>query len=166
MTDPPRALLVAWSLCIATLPTLTGCDDIERLVREQPSPAPTQQQHPPPASAVPAPSAAPVVAPTTRNPRSADPLLDHLADQPLRITRHGRCRMGCRHISRAEVEALLRTGRIDPARTRHDGRCPSYAVEGQTDDGQQVRIVYADCPGETRLVTAIDLGRRWDCSCR
>ena len=96
----------------------------------------------------------------------ADPVLERLAGKPLRYTRHGRCRMSCRHISESEVEALLETGHINPARTRHDGRCPSYAVEGRTDDGQDVRIVYADCQRETRVVTTIDLGREWSCRCR
>jgi hypothetical protein len=96
----------------------------------------------------------------------ADPVLARLASKPLRYTRHGRCRMGCRHISQAEVRALLDDGRVAPERTRHDGECASYAVEGRTDDGQDVRIVYADCARETRVVTTIDLGRDWPCSCR
>ncbi|MCA9535821.1 MAG: DUF4258 domain-containing protein [Myxococcales bacterium] len=98
--------------------------------------------------------------------RPSDPTLARLADKPLRYTQHGRCRMDCRHISEAEVEALLTDGHIAPDRTRRDGECVSYAVEGRTDDGQDVRIVYADCDRETRVVTTIDLGRDWPCSCR
>ena len=73
--------------------------------------------------------------------------------------------MTCRHISEAEVRALLDEGHVVPERTRSDGQCTSYAVEGQTADAQDVRIVYADCARETRVVTTIDLGRDWPCHC-
>lgn len=110
----------------------------------------------------PPPAGAPVIeipSPTT------DPIVAAMAARPLVTTRHGECRMACRHIDTAEVKDLLRTGTIDPSRTRTDGRCPSHALEGHTDDGQHVRIVYAACPDETRLVTAIDLDREWPCDC-
>jgi hypothetical protein len=94
-----------------------------------------------------------------------DPVLGRLRAKPLDYTRHGRCRMDCRHIDEGEVEQILREGSVIPERTRHDGHCPSFAVEGVTDDQQRVRIVYADCPTETRVVTAIDLGRDWPCAC-
>lgn len=123
---------------------------------------------------------APILAPTGAPPNSAqtpvevdprvtppaDPILARLAQKPLRYTRHGRCRMDCRHITEGEVEALLQDGHIAPDRTRHDGECVSYAVEGQTDDGQHVRIVYADCDRETRVVTTIDLDSDWPCECQ
>ena len=107
------------------------------------------------APAVPAPSTPP-----------GDPILARLAQKPLRYTQHGRCRMACRHITEAEVQDLLSDGHIAPDRTRTDGECVSYAVEGRTDDGQDVRIVYADCDRETRVVTTIDLDTDWPCSCR
>ena len=83
----------------------------------------------------------------------------------LTLTRHGRCRMSCRHFDRAEVEQILAEGRIVPERTRHDGKCPSHALEGTTRDGQRARMVFAACPDEARLVTAIDLDTDWPCSC-
>ncbi|MFK7931071.1 MAG: DUF4258 domain-containing protein [Myxococcota bacterium] len=87
-----------------------------------------------------------------------------LRAQPLQFTRHGRCRMDCRHISEAEVGEILNgAGELDPSRTRHDGRCPSYALEGRTSDGQRVRIVYAGCEDRTKVITVIDLDREWPC---
>jgi len=88
-----------------------------------------------------------------------------MAAQPLVYTRHARCRMGCREVSEAEVVALLREGRWVPERTRLDGECPSHALEGRSADGQELRVVYAACAGETRVVTAIDLGEDHPCSC-
>lgn len=95
-----------------------------------------------------------------------DPVLGRLRAKRLELTRHGECRMGCRHIDREEVEEILRVGEVNASRTRHDGECSSYAVEGTTHDEQRVRIVFADCPLETRVVTAIDLGEDWPCDCQ
>jgi len=88
-----------------------------------------------------------------------------MAARPLVTTQHGACRMACRDVTEAEVVALLHDGRWVPERTRHDGECPSHAVEGRSADGQQLRVVYAACADETRVVTAIDLGEDHDCSC-
>ena len=44
-------------------------------------------------------------------------------------------------------------------------RCPRYALEGNTTDGQQVRIVYAQCNEKTVVVTVIDLEKEWSCDC-
>ena len=88
-----------------------------------------------------------------------------LAARPLQLTRHGSCRMDCRAIDRGEVERVLRVGTLDPERTRHDGACPSYAIEGRGTDGHRLRIVYAGCDDVTRVVTAIDLDQDHPCRC-
>lgn len=86
-------------------------------------------------------------------------------------TRHARCRMECREISEAEVEYILATGVINEAKSREeneeaDGHCPTYALEGNTKDGQHVRIVYGACPKITKVITTIDLGEDHKCNCR
>ncbi len=73
--------------------------------------------------------------------------------------------MDCRKVDEAEARAVLRTGRLDPARSRDDGPCPSHAIEGPGSDGHRLRVVFAACPAETRLVTAIDLDQDWACAC-
>lgn len=88
-----------------------------------------------------------------------------LAARPLELTRHGRCRMDCRFVDRGEVEHVLAKGTLDPSRTRDDGRCPSYAIEGRGTDGHRLRIVFAGCPDVTRVVTAIDLDQDHPCRC-
>ncbi|MFT4626487.1 MAG: hypothetical protein ACI8PZ_005164 [Myxococcota bacterium] len=104
---------------------------------------------------------APVTAPA---PAPADPVAAMRA-QPLDYTRHARCRMGCRKFDEGEVKAILATGTFDPSRSRHDGDCPSHALEGTTSDGQHARMVFAACPDETRVVTVIDLDTDWPCDC-
>lgn len=96
---------------------------------------------------------------TSDDPRAA------LAARPLALTRHGACRMDCRQIDRGEVDGVLRSGVWAPERTRSDGPCPSHAFEGRGTDGHRLRVVFAACPDETRVVTAIDLDRDWPCAC-
>jgi hypothetical protein len=98
-------------------------------------------------------------------PVSIDPVLRAMAARPLVETRHGECRMACRHIDREEVEGVLTGGQIDPSRTRDDGPCRSYAVHGTTRDGQNARVVLAACADETKVITVIDLDRDWPCDC-
>lgn len=94
--------------------------------------------------------------------------LEELSYQKLEFTKHGACRMECRHITEAEIKDLLKTGKINYSKSEvHDKPCGTYAVEGKTKDGQDVRIVIADCDSISRVVTAIDLGVEKDsCSCK
>lgn len=105
--------------------------------------------------------------PTVAQPKAGAPsaLQADLLARPLAITRHGACRMDCRKIDRGEVEAVLRSGRVEPDRTRTDGPCPSHAIAGAGTDGHRLRVVFAACPDETRVVTAIDLDQDWPCAC-
>jgi hypothetical protein len=93
-------------------------------------------------------------------------LLAALAAKPLVLTRHGRCRMDCREIDLAEVRGILQSGRLNRSKSEpQDQPCPAWALEGRTDDGQRVRIVYSGCDTETRVITAIDLENEYACSC-
>jgi Domain of unknown function (DUF4258) len=79
--------------------------------------------------------------------------------------------MGCRDISEAEVEYILSSGTVNREKSKEeneesDGHCPSFALEGNTKDGQHVRIVFAACAKITKVVTAIDLGNEHQCECR
>jgi hypothetical protein len=94
----------------------------------------------------------------------ADSTLAALQRQPLDYTRHARCRMDCRHINEAAVAHVLAHGTLDPARTRTDGSCPSHAVEA-AHGGRDLRVVFAGCPTQTRVVTVIDLDTDWTCTC-
>lgn len=86
-------------------------------------------------------------------------------------TKHARCRMECREISEEEVEYILANGSINEAKSKEEseeaeGHCPSYALEGNTKDGQHVRIVFGACDKITKVITTIDLGVEHQCNCR
>jgi hypothetical protein len=84
----------------------------------------------------------------------------------IEYTQHARCRMQCRKISQAEVEEIMRDGKINYNKSNVDGRpCPTYALEGLTDDNQSVRIVFGQCDLKTKVITVIDLETDWTCDC-
>lgn len=74
--------------------------------------------------------------------------------------------MQCRHISQSEVEEIMQNGKINYNKTDvNAGPCPTYALEGVTQDNQRVRIVYAQCDFKTKVVTVIDLETDFECHC-
>lgn len=98
-------------------------------------------------------------------PKKAPSIQVQMARLPLELTRHGTCRMACRGVDLDEVRSVLADGTLIPERTRTDGPCPSHAVEGRGTDGHRLRVVYAACADETRVVTAIDLDADPPCDC-
>ena len=84
----------------------------------------------------------------------------------LKYSNHANCRMDCRKISKAEVEEIMKDGKINYNKSDiQNARCPRYAVEGVTKDKQRVRIVYAQCNESTTVVTVIDLETDFECHC-
>src|SRR5678815_2179539 len=85
----------------------------------------------------------------------------------LQYSNHAKCRMQCRHITQSEVEEAMRDGKINYRKSDvQNTRCPRYAVEDNTKDGQHVRIVFAQCENYTEVVTVIELDTEWTCDCR
>ncbi|MBX9448768.1 MAG: DUF4258 domain-containing protein [Taibaiella sp.] len=83
----------------------------------------------------------------------------------LKISKHAACRMDCRHISRDEILEVLKEGRMNRSKTRADERGSTYAYEGRTKDGQEVRIIVAPYKDNITIVTVIDLRNEWNCDC-
>lgn len=83
------------------------------------------------------------------------------------FTKHARCRMGCRHIDGDEIKEVLRSGTINWQKSDLRGDPdPKYAVEGDTHDGQRVRLIIAQSVRGSVVVTVIDLGEEWKCDCK
>jgi hypothetical protein len=75
--------------------------------------------------------------------------------------------MDCRHISEEEVLSVLRTGKINWEKSDMRGQPdPKYALEGDTVDGQRIRVIFANSPRGIVVVTVIDLENEWKCNCR
>ena len=87
---------------------------------------------------------------------------------PARIeySKHARCRMKCRNISESELQQVLSQGRVNYTKSELDNqRCPRFALEGRSSDGQDIRVIFAQCKNETAVVTVIDLRNEWRCNC-
>lgn len=84
----------------------------------------------------------------------------------LEYSNHAKCRMRCRKITQAEVEDIMKEGKINYNKSDlQNARCPRYVVEGITGDNQRTRIVFAQCNEKTTVVTVIDLDTAWSCDC-
>ena len=84
----------------------------------------------------------------------------------LEYSKHAKCRMQCRRITQAEVEDIMQNGKINYNKSDlQNTRCPRYALEGDTEDRQHVRIIFAQCNEKTEVVTVIDLETEWQCDC-
>ena len=82
-------------------------------------------------------------------------------------TKHAKCRMDCRHITKDEVLDILKNGKVNIQKSdMNDKPCPTYAVEDITDDGDKLRIIFAQCNNEIKVVTAIDLKKEHNCDCQ
>jgi hypothetical protein len=70
-----------------------------------------------------------------------------------------------------KLNIFLINGVINESKSREEneeakGHCTTYALEGNTKDGQHVRIVYGACEKITKVITAIDLNKEHACNCR
>lgn len=84
----------------------------------------------------------------------------------LTFTKHALCRMQCREIDRGEIEEIMKKGVINFNKSNRRGRgCPTFAVQGRTTSGESIRVIFAQCPSETRVVTCYNLEREFPCEC-
>lgn len=100
---------------------------------------------------------------------SINNIQEALQAHELIYTKHARCRMECRDISETEVQDILQHGKINPSKSNEDqgnNECPTYALEGNSTDGQHLRIVFASCEQVTKVVTCIDIGVEHHCNCK
>ena len=84
----------------------------------------------------------------------------------LQYTRHAICRMDCRHISKEDIEEIMQKGIINFYKSnRSDKPCPTFALQGETSDGEKLRVIFAQCNSETRVVTCYNLNEDPECHC-
>jgi Domain of unknown function (DUF4258) len=102
---------------------------------------------------------------TPSNPQDPKEINRHPAH--LQYTKHAKCRMQCRQFDDSEVKEILENGTINYKKSNdRPEKCPTYALEGKTHDGQQARMVFSFCdPNDVKLVTVIDLDTDWKCDC-
>jgi hypothetical protein len=84
----------------------------------------------------------------------------------LYYTKHALCRMDCRHISKEEINEIMEKGIINFNRSdRRDRPCPTFALQGETNGGEKLRVIFAQCNDETKVVTCYNLKEDFECHC-
>jgi hypothetical protein len=87
---------------------------------------------------------------------------------PVTLTKHARCRMGCRKIDAYEIQQILDKGIINKRKSGQNDRpdqCPTTALEGITRDKTNIRVIVAKCETNAKIVTVIDLDNDFTCTC-
>ena len=84
----------------------------------------------------------------------------------LYYTKHALCRMDCRHISKEEINEIMEKGIINFNKSYpNDKPCPSFALQGETSGGEKLRVIFAQCSNETKVVTCYNLEQDFECHC-
>lgn len=84
----------------------------------------------------------------------------------LYYTKHALCRMNCRHISKEDINEIMQKGIINFNKSNNKGRpCPIFALQGFTREGEDLRVIFAQCNEETKIVTCYNLKVDFECHC-
>lgn len=84
----------------------------------------------------------------------------------LTYTKHALCRMDCRRISKEEIGEIMKKGIINFSKSdQNDRPCPTFALQGTTSTGESIRIIFAQCPAETKVITCYNLREDFTCHC-
>lgn len=88
------------------------------------------------------------------------------APRSLAYTKHARCRMECRQISKGDIQEIMKKGIINFSRSnRRDQPCPTFALQGRTRDGEYIRVIFSQCSEETLVVACYNLEQDFECDC-
>ena len=74
--------------------------------------------------------------------------------------------MDCRFISKEDIREIMQKGIINFNKSdRNDKPCPTFALQGETEDGEKLRVIFAQCDDETKVVTCYNLNEDFECHC-
>ena len=81
-------------------------------------------------------------------------------------TKHALCRMDCRHISKEDIAEIMDKGIINFNKSnKADKPCPTFALQGETHEGEKIRVIFAQCSDETKIITCYNLQEDFECHC-
>lgn len=82
------------------------------------------------------------------------------------LTKHVKCRMGCRHITEDEIKEIIKNGKVNYNKSGIGSKGDStFALEGFSHENQHIRVVVAPERDGLVLITCIDLDKEWPCNC-
>src|SRR5437899_6550647 len=74
------------------------------------------------------------------------------------------CRMDCWHVSKEDIEQIMEKGIIIFNRSnRYDKPCPSFVLQGLSESGQHLRVLFAQCKEQTLVVKCDEKVKAPDC---
>jgi len=84
----------------------------------------------------------------------------------LHFSRHARCRMDCRNISEQEIKEVIKHGVLNNEKSDlQREECEKRYALDETVNGQNIRIVFANCHDKITIITCIDTKYDWQCHC-
>ena len=84
----------------------------------------------------------------------------------LAFTEYSLCRMDCRQIAKTEIKEIMQKGVINFNKSNRLGRpCPVFALQGRTESGKYLRVIFSQCPAQTNVVTVYNLEKKDSCFC-
>ena len=82
------------------------------------------------------------------------------------LTKHVRCRMGCRDITMEEIKEMIEKGKVNYSKSGRGSKGDNtLALEGYSYQKQHIRVVVAPEHAGLVVVTCIDLNKKWFCEC-
>lgn len=82
------------------------------------------------------------------------------------FTKHALCRMDCRRIDKGEIAEIMEKGLINFNKSNRRGRpCPTFALQGRTTSGENLRVIFAQCDDVTKVITCYNLEQEFACDC-
>jgi hypothetical protein len=84
----------------------------------------------------------------------------------LQFTEVALCRMNCRQITKDDVYDIIEKGIINFSKSERNSRpCPTYAMQGNTDGGESLRVIITQCANETKVINCYRLKKQVECHC-
>lgn len=91
---------------------------------------------------------------------------DIKTEEKLIYTKHAVCRMNCRKISKADINNTLQLGSLNEKKSEPNAKpCPKYAYEWSNSEREDLRVIIAYCEDASKIITAINLDREFNCNC-
>ena len=82
------------------------------------------------------------------------------------LTKHVRCRMGCRDITMEEIKEIIEKGKVNYSKSGRGSKGDkTFALEGYSHQKQHIRVVVAPNNDKLVVITCIDLDKEWPCHC-
>jgi hypothetical protein len=76
------------------------------------------------------------------------------------------CLMNCRHISKEDINTVMRKGVILFSKSNlRNQPCPTFTLQGFTDQGENIRVFVTQCRAVTRILACYNLKKDFQCDC-